>query len=307
MRFDRGIVLSVAGHGAFLVWALVSFARPLETKPFEAISADVISADDFNKMTAGSSLAPKKETPKPVVEKIAEARPAEDLAAKVTEKKEVKASTEETNPEPAPKEPDPKPAAAPDKPKEEAKAADKKEPDQKIDPIADALKKDEAKKPEKKAESKPQPVKKPEPQQPKFDPRAALAKIDKREATRLAAAGSSLNQTPVFGAPKGRDDGVSMNEINALAQRLKNNWTAPAAATQGMKVRILLSMKRDGTLAAPPKVVANDGGNISQQMRDSTISAIYASQPFDMLRPATYDVEGGWKELDLRFNFEDFM
>jgi colicin import membrane protein len=307
MRFDRGIVLSVAGHGAFFLWALVSFARPMETKQVDIISADVISADDYSRLTAGTDKAPKKEVPKPLVEKVAEAKPVKDLNAKVVEnKKEVVATTDETNPEPKPKLPDPKPAAAPDKPKEEAKAAEKKEPEQKIDPIADALKKDEAKKPEKKAESKPQPVKKPEPQQPKFDPRKVAMLLDKRDSQRTAAAGATINSTVSQGAPTGDAQALSVSEISALAARLKQNWNTPPGAGN-MKVRIFISLKRDGTLAAPPEVMTEGSGGIYQAMRDSAIRAINASQPFNMLRPSTYDVVGGWKELDLRFNTDDFM
>ena len=307
MRVDRGMIVSVVGHGVFLVWALVSFARPLETKPLDTFPVDVISADDFNKITAGTEKAQKKDTPKPVVEKIAEAKPVEDVTAKISEKKEVQATTAESSPEPAPKKPDPKPAAAPPEPKQEAKAPDKKEPEQqKIDPIAEALKRDEAKKPEKKVENKPQPVKQPEPQQPKYDPRKVAALLDKRDPQRMAAAGSSLNSVAAFGAPAGNEPSISISEINALAARLRQNWIPPAGAQQ-MKIRIFLKMKRDGTLAAPAEVVTPGTGGIYQAMRESTLRAIEVSQPFDMLRPSSYDVPGGWKEMDLNFNTTDFM
>ncbi len=301
-------MLSVAGHGLFLVWALVSFAQPFESKPIEAISADMISADDFSKLTAGTEKAEKKDTPKPVVEKIAEPKPAEDLTAKVNEKKEVKASTEETSLEPTPKKLDPKPVAAPPEPKQEAKAADKKEPDQKIDPIAEALKKDEAKKPEKekKVETKPQPVKKPEPQQPKFDPRQALANVDRRDAQRMAATGTTMNSIASQGAPKGDAPVMSASELGALKARLTQNWSIAVSVPREIKIMIMLKMKRDGTLSALQ--VRTDGtGPIYQAIQESALRAVRASQPFDMLRQSTYEIDGGWKELILVFNTSDFM
>ncbi|HET7681332.1 MAG TPA: protein TolA [Xanthobacteraceae bacterium] len=298
------MTISLVGHGVVLVWALVSFARPLETKPLDTMPVDIISAEEFSKMTAGADKAPPQPQPKPLVEKIAEPKPVEDLNAKVVEKKEVTATTSENTPEPKPKQPDPKPAAAPPEPKTETKAADKKEPEQKIDPIAEALKKDEAKKPEKKAEAKPQPVKKPEPQPPKFDPRKVAALLDKRDPQRLAAAGSELNALASLGTPKGAAKQLSMSELDALRARLRSRWTPPPGAPPEMNIRIFISLRRDGTLAAPPQVQTSGSGGIYQTLKESTIRAIYASQPFDMLRPENYEL---WRDLDATFSPKDFM
>jgi hypothetical protein len=297
----RATVISLVGHGAILAWALISFSRALEPMPLESMAVDVISSDQLSKVTAGVEKAQKTETPKPFVEKIAEAKPAEDITSKIVEKKQVTATTDEQKPEPAPPKPEPKPAAAPPEPKNETKAADKKEPDKKVDPIAEALKKDEAKKPEKKAESKPQPVKKPEPQQPKFDPRKVAALLDKRDSTRLASAGSTLNPTPSLGASTGRDPTLSQNELDALRRRLTSNWTIPPNTPPNLQVRIMISLRPDGTLAAPPEVHTGSGNN---QLRESTIRAIIRSQPFDMLRPSTYDT---WKDLDITFVPRDLL
>jgi len=222
MRMRGGTAISLVGHGAVLVWALVSFARPLDPKLYDTMPVDLISAEEFSKMTTGAAKAPQQEEPKPLVEKIAEAKPVEDVNAKVVEKKEVTAAIAEAAPEPKPKEPDPKPAAAPPEPKTEAKAPEnKKEPEQKIDPIAEAIKKEETKKPEKKAETKPQPVKKPEPQQPKFDPRKVAELLDKRSPQRLASAGASLNSTASLGAPKGQEaDSAQAQEFRRSMETL---------------------------------------------------------------------------------------
>jgi len=299
-----GMTISLIGHGVVLVWALVSFARPLETRPLDTMPVDIISADEFSQLTAGAEKAPPQPEPKPLVEKIAEAKPVEDLNAKVVEKKEVTATTSETTPEPKPKEPDPKPAAAPPEPKTETKAADKKEPEQKVDPIAEALKKDDTRKPEKKAEAKPQPVKKPEPQQPKFDPRKVAALLDKRDPTRLAAAGAALNTTAALGAPKGAAKQLSLSELDALRIRLRSRWSTPAGAPPDMDIRIFIRLRPDRTLAGAPEVQTHGTGPLYVAMKESAIRAIYASQPFDMLRPENYEV---WDELDLTFNTKDFM
>src|ERR1700738_333794 len=123
--------ISGIGHAAVLLWSVFSFAaKPLPVPPSEALPVDLVSVSDFTQMTAGSKSAPKAETAKPLVEKVAEAKPVEDATAKVVEKKEVKAA----------REPPPAPEAKPVESKPEKKTAEAKP-----DPIADALAKEEAK------------------------------------------------------------------------------------------------------------------------------------------------------------------
>ena len=304
MRMRGGIAISLVGHGAVLLWALVSFARPLDPKLYDTMPVDLISAEEFSKMTTGAEKAPPQEQPKPLVEKIAEAKPVEDVNAKVVEKKEVTAAISETAPEPKPKEPDPKPAAAPPEPKTEAKAPEnKKEPEQKIDPIAEAIKKEETKKPEKKVETKPQPVKTPEPQQPKFDPRKVAELLDKRSPQRLASAGASLNSTASLGAPKGQEAALSMNEIDAIRRRLSNNWNKPAGlANSQLEIDIFIRLRPDGSLAEPPKINSRGSGPLYDAVRDSAMRAVLRSAPFNMLNPSRYEL---WKDLDLTFKAAD--
>lgn len=301
-----GMTISIVGHGAVLLWALVSFARPLENKMVDSMPVDMISADEFSKMVAGAQKAPKQETPKPVVEKIAEAKPVEDPNAKVVEKKEVMAAAEQTAPEPKPKQPDPKPAAAPPEPKAESKSADKKEPEQKTDPIAEALKKDDAKKPDKKAETKPQPVQKPQPQQPKFDPRKVAALLDKRDSQRVAAAGATLNSTAALGAPTGVAARMTQTELDALRARLMALWNPPAASrnVEELMVVVRIKLTPDGRVVGAPQVLNNGSNVLFQAARDSALRAIYRGQPFDMLQPAHYEL---WKEMDITFDPRDLL
>src|SRR5262249_60559774 len=100
------------------------------------------------------------------------------------------------------------------------------------DPIADALAKDEAKKPEpKKADAKPPtPPKKPAPPTPKFDPKQVAALLDKRDSTRLAAAGETLNNAPSLGLSNGAAAHVSLSELEPLLTRLAPPSTPPPAA-----------------------------------------------------------------------------
>jgi hypothetical protein len=295
-----GMTISLVGHGVVLVWALVSFARPLETRPLDTMPVDIISADEFTQMTAGIEKAPPQPEQKPVVEKIAEAKPVEDLNAKVVEKKEVTATTSETTPEPKPKQPDPKPAAAPPEPKTETKAADKKEPEQKIDPIAEALKKDEAKKPEKTAEAKPQPVKKPEPQPPKFDPRKVAALLDKRDPTRLAAAGGALNTTASLGSATGTAAQLSQNEMDALRARIQQCWNLPPGNdAASVVVDVRMQLRRDGSLAVSPTVLSANNSPMGRVVAESATRAIQMCAPYNFLPTAKYEL---WKDIIIGFD-----
>ena len=295
----KGTIVSVVGHGAMLAWALVSFSRPLEVKPAPSMPVDLISADEFTKLTAGVRQAPKQEAPKPIVEKIAEEKPVEDLSAKVVEKKEVIAATESKS-APEPKPPEPKPTVSPPEPKSEAKAPDKKEPDPKVDPIADTLKKDEAKKPDKKAEVKPPPVQKPKSQQPKFDANQVQALLNKQDPQRLAAAGAALNSPPALGVPKGQKAALSQNEIDALRDRIRQCWSMPGGSeTTNVVIEVRMQLNKDGSLGVAP-ILLNRGSNpVFQATADSALRAIRLCAPYDFLPAAKYD---NWKEIDLTFD-----
>ncbi len=85
--------ISAVGHAAVLLWSVWSLsATSLPVSSTEGLPVDLVTASDFSKIAAGSKDAPKAETPKPLVEKVAEAKPVEDPTAKVVEKKEVKAA-----------------------------------------------------------------------------------------------------------------------------------------------------------------------------------------------------------------------
>ena len=273
------------------MWSLA--AKPLPVPPAEALPVDLVSASEFTQMTAGSKDAPKIETPKPLVEKVAEAKPVEDATAKVVEKKEVKAARE------APPAPEVKPVEA--KP-------EKKQAETKPDPIAEALAKDEAKKPEpKKAEAKtPTPPKKPAPPAPKFDPKKVEALLDKKDATRLAAAGATLNHTAGLGAPTGKAEQLSLSELDALRQRLNQLWNIPAGAKdpQELVVQIRMKLKPDGTLAGPPMVLTSGKTPLFVAARESATRAIYRGQPYDMLRPENYEL---WKDIEITFDPRDMI
>ncbi len=292
---NKAYAISAVGHGVVLLWSVLSFAaKPLPTPPSEALPVDIVSVTEFTQMTAGNKDAPKVEAQKPLVEKVAEAKPVEDPTAKVVEKKEVKAARE-----PPPPVPESKPAE-PEKKSTEAK------PDQ----VADALAKDDAKKPEpKKAEVKPPtPQKKPAPPAPKFDPKQVEALLDKRDSTRLAAAGNTLNNATSLGASSGASAQISLSELDALRQRLAQLWTPPAGAKNPEELVVVfrIKLRPDGRLAPGPwpQLVSSGNSPLAIAARESAARALNRGQPFDMLKPEHYEQ---WKDIEITFDPRDMF
>jgi outer membrane biosynthesis protein TonB len=295
--------ISAIGHAAVVLWSIWSLAaRPLPDPPGDILPVDLVTTDQLSQITQGVKDAPKMETPKPLVEKIAEAKPVDDPAAKVVEQKEVKAARD------APPAPDAKPVEVkPEETKTQTKA-DHKPAEAKPDPIGEKLAKEEQKKSEAKTPTSkaatakaPTPPKKPAPPAPKFDPKQVEALLDKRDATRLAAAGETLNATPSLGLSSGRSSQLSMNELDALRARLTQLWNPPAGAQdpRELVVEVRIRLKSDGTLAAAPEVLNSGRSTLSLAARDSAIRAVYRGQPYDMLRPEHYDQ---WKDIEITFD-----
>lgn len=288
MKVRPGIVVSAFLHAALLAWGLISFnARPLEAAPIEAMPVDIISNEQFSKMMKGATDAPKAEKPKPLVEKIAEQKLAEDTKPKVSEKKEIKTASAE--PPPPPPEPEKKPDEIKDK-----------KPEPKPDLIAETLKKEEAQK-HVEVKKPPTPPKKPLPPQPKFDPSKVAALLDKRAPTRQASAGDTLNSVPSLGTATGTSAQLSQSELDALRARLAQLWNPPVGAEnpEDLVVVIRVQLNRDGKLSGPPIVVTSGRGFSFDSSRDSAIRALFRGQPFTMLRPEHYEQ---WKDIEIKFD-----
>ncbi len=131
----NGLTISVMAHAAVLLWAVVSFApRTLNAPPAESMPIDIISTTEFSQLRAGARNTPKTQTPKPLVEKVAEKKAADDPIAKIVQKPELITASAQVPPPAADAKPEPK-----------SKAAENKDPkpDPKSDAIADVLKKEQ--------------------------------------------------------------------------------------------------------------------------------------------------------------------
>lgn len=298
VKVDKTLIASVALHVVVLGWGLVSFSsKAFDLMPEESVPVDVISADQLARVMAGMKTGQK--APTPLVEKVAEAKPVEDAVGKITEKAPV---VTETAPPPAPKveekpvekKPDP-PKVAEAKPKEEPKEEPKKEekPDPKVDPIAEAIKKEEKKPPKPVQAAKP-----PEPAKPKiierhFDQSKIAALLDKRDPSRQAVTGDTLNSNAALGLAKGKAADNSATWGALFQAQVERCWKKPYGGIEAQKseAAFAIKLKRDGTLEGMPVPEGTPATPYLRVYQESALRAIIECQPYKL--PAAYFDE--WK------------
>lgn len=292
--------ISAGLHAAVLLWATLSFStRSLDATPADSLPVDLVSESQFTQITKGAKDAEKKLNLKPLVEKVAPEKTADEIKPKVTEKLEVQATKpkESTPPPPEPKQEE----------KKEAKAKEKPVPvaDKKADPIAEELKKEDKKK-EAKAE-KPAPKKlEPPKKQPEFDPKKIAALLDQRDPKRLASAGDVLNTQGSLGRANGSAAKLTANEIEAFRRRVSECWQPPLGADSAQNVEVVFRVlfNPDGTVKRGPDIVEAAASSLGPIFAESARRAVLQCQPYTMLHKESYDQ---WKDLELAFNLRDMF
>jgi len=306
LRERKATVMSVTLHVLVLGWGLVSFSsRSMEAPQPDIIAVD-ISMDDTSTMTAGIKSG-KKENPKPLVDKVAEAKPVDDAVGKM-DKKEVTTSTsapEQQKPaeKPLDKKPDPKPEPK----KEEPKQAEKK-PDQKAnDPIADALKAD-AKKPSPKHEAKAAPPQPPKPKERVFDQSKIASLLDKRDPSHQAVTGDTINPNAALGTRTGNANAMVANWKGAFVGAVRRCFNFPYNGQDAdqFEVDIDIQLRRDGTVASEPVIVAVRGpsSSVGHAMAESARRAVVQCQAYAFLPKEQYET---WKYIPMTFGLKDML
>jgi outer membrane biosynthesis protein TonB len=298
VKVDKTLVASVALHVLVIGWGLVSFSsKAFESIPEESLPVDVISSDQLAKVTAGMKTG-KKDNPKPLAEKVAEAKPADDAVGKISEKPPV---VTDTSPPPVPKvedkpvekKPDPPKPIAEAKPKEEPKPIEKKPDPPKVDPIAEAIKKDEKKplpKPQAQAAA-------PQPPKPKteraFDQTKIAALLDKRDPTRQAVTGAELNSNAALGLAHGKAADNSATWGSMFKEQVERCWKKPYGGieSQNPEVAFEIKLKRDGMLEGSPVPEGTPATPYLRVYQESALRAIIECQPYNL--PAAFFDE--WK------------
>jgi outer membrane biosynthesis protein TonB len=302
----RPLVISGIAHVIVLGWGLVAFtARTNDAPQAEALPVEFISTTQFTQLTTGAKNAPKAiENPKPLADKVGDAKPVSELAPKVADKPEIKTDSKPA-PQPKPEtKPELKAAENPEKPKDSKPVTDQ---------VADALKKEEPKKPPKPVKKPPEfkpdqiaeELKKDEAKKPpsKYDANQIAALLDHREPRRQLATAETLNGNVALGAPTGHAAQLSQSELDALRARLVQCWSPPPGLNPDSKLYVVLAVqfKQDASLAQEPAVIEDAAASVGPALAESAKRAVLSCQPFTMLKPEHYDL---WKYIEIKFNNE---
>jgi colicin import membrane protein len=291
-----------------LGWGLISFsARSLEA-PEESLPVDIITTDQLAKMTAGIKNGDKNQ-PKPLVEKVADAKPIDEAVGKVTEKEITTSAAPQPPPKPAEKPVEKKP----DPPKQETKPkeAEKKPDPAKVDPIAEALKSEDTKKPKPKPvqEAKAAPPQPPKPKQERvFDQSKIAQLLDKRDPTRQSMTGATLNSNAALGTHTGNSEAIIATWKGAFVAAVKRCYNFPYNGQDAdqFSVDIDINMRPDGTVAGEPIIIAVHGPStsVANALGQSAKRAILQCQAYAFLPKAQYDT---WKYIPMTFDLKDML
>ena len=293
VKVDKPVLASVVLHVVVLGFVMLSFStRALEVRPEESVGVDI----SLESQVAAGMKTGKKEEKAPLVEKVAEAKPVDDAVGKISEKQPV---VTESAPAPQPKaeekpvEKKPDPPKVVEKPKEEPKPEEKK-PEPAVDPIAEAIKK-EQKKP---TPPKPpvQAAKPPEQQKPKervFDQSKIAALIDKRDPSRQAVTGETLNSNASLGLSRGRAADNSATWGSMFRRQVENCWKKPYGGIEQERPEVAFNirLKKDGTLETMPVPDGTPSTPYARAYSESALRAIIQCQPYNL--PAQFFDE--WK------------
>ncbi|WP_407176855.1 protein TolA [Bradyrhizobium sp. STM 3562] len=312
IKVDKSLAASITLHVLVLGWGLVSFSARSYEVPQDSLVVDVISADQLAKVTAGTRNG-EKDKPKPLVEKVAEAKPIDEAVGKVTEKQEIITSSAPQPPpkpveKPVEKKPEP-PKPVENKPKDEPKQVEKKPDPPKVDPIAEALKSDDSKKPKPKQEAKAAPPKPPKPKQERvFDESKIAALLDKRDPTHQAITGAALNASASLGLHSGNAESNVATWKGAFVAAVRRCFNFPYNGQDAdrFEADIDIQMRPDGTLASEPTIVAVRGPStsIGNAMAESAKRAIVQCQAYAFLPKEQYNT---WKYIPMTFGLKDMM
>lgn len=104
---------------------------------------------------------------------------------------------------------------------------------------------------------------------------------------------------------------MSVSEKDAIIQQIMQNWTVPSGIRdiQNLNAVLLVNLQPDGTVS---KVTIQNQSRYNSDtsyrtLVDSAMRAIYKSSPLKNLPPEKYDVEKGWREMEVNFDPKEMV
>jgi hypothetical protein len=140
-------------------------------------------------------------------------------------------------------------------------------------------------------------AKPPEPVKPKperaFDQSKIAALLDKRDPSRQAVTGDTLNSNAALGLAKGKAADNSATWGALFQAQVERCWKKPYGGIEAQKTEAVfaIKLKRDGTLEGMPVPEGTPGTPYLRVYQESALRAIIECQPYNL--PAAYFDE--WK------------
>ena len=285
-----GLVISGATHVVLLTWSTLVFpsVQVFEVEPVQSLPVEIITPSELTRILAGAEDA---ELPEPESEPVAAETPetpAQETAALPP------APPEQPDPE---AEPEPAPEAA-------AEPAPEPEPEPEAESVAE-----------------PPP---PEPQRvvinrnamqiPSVRPSHTPSRREQFDADRIAALldkspdaqparqqNESQSERPATrGQSGGRDDTMSISEIDLLRRQISRCWNPPIGVqgAENLIVAIRISLRQDGSLSGPPEVDGSISGVTERVAAESALRAVRRCAPYQ-LPQEKYDT---WQDIRITFD-----
>ena len=285
VKVDKTVMASVVLHIVVLGAVMLSFStRALEVMTEETVGVDV----SLESQVAAGMKTGKKEEKKPLVEKVAEAKPVDDAVGKIDEKKQPVVT--ETAPAPQPKpeekpvEKKPDPPKVVEKPKEEPKQEEKK-PEPAVDPIAETIKKEQKKPtPPKPPAAAAKPPEEKKIKERVYDQSKIAELIDKRDPSRRASTGETLNSNASLGLSKGRAGDNSATWGSMFRRQVENCWKKPYGGIEQERPEVAFNIRltKEGKLEAMPVPDGTPSTPYARAYSESAMRAIIQCQPYNL-------------------------
>ncbi|MCX2725399.1 cell envelope biogenesis protein TolA [Roseibium salinum] len=313
-----GLIASLAGHTAILVWGLIAFpdAESFSVPQVDSLPVELVPVEELTKLRIGEKTAevrdvaavqpsetPSKETPKPAD------KPGESKVQQPTQ------PTPAPTPAPAPA-PEPEPVAEPE-PAPEPEPAVEPEPAPEPEPATEP---EPAPEPEPQQEAAPEPQRivtnvaprtkptpprqAPEPPKDDFDSTEIAALLNKVEPAQQA--GEASQEPASLGSRQGQQDvRMSQSELDALRGQVAQCWSPPVGAVgaEELMVRVRFNLSQSGEVSSSPEVMNANGNPAFRAAASSAVRAIIRCQPYS-LPIAKYEA---WQEVIINFDPREML
>jgi hypothetical protein len=107
-----------------------------------------------------------------------------------------------------------------------------------------------------------------------------------------------------LGRPTGQASRLTQSEQDALAGAMRRCWNPPMAAmsTDGLTVRLLVSLNQNGSVNGQPQILTAITDDLVRSTALAAQRAVQQCGPYTMLPPDKYEE---WRQVDVTFDPRD--